>query len=91
MVTANSRVPRDVAGDLNAEVAGARTGAAALRRVVARHGTETFDAAVEEMFDRGEAAVRKFISEVPDGTYIGQRRDGRRRSQPRAGSRSSWW
>ena len=71
MVTANSRVPRDVAGDLNAEVAGARTGAAALRRVVARHGTETFDAAVEEMYDRGEAAVRKFISEIPDGTYVG--------------------
>ena len=68
MVTANSRVPRDVAGDLNAEVAGARTGAAALRRVVGRHGIETFDAAVEEMYDRGEAAVRKFISRIPDGT-----------------------
>ena len=45
---------------------------AALRRVVARHGTETFDAAVEEMYDRGEAAVRKFISGVPDGTYVGR-------------------
>jgi N-methylhydantoinase B len=68
-VTANSRVPRAVAGDLNAEVAGARTGAAALRRLVDRHGQAIFSAAVEEMFDRGEAAVRSFISTVPDGRY----------------------
>ena len=72
MVTANSRVPSAVAGDLNAEVAGARTGAAALRRVVARHGIETFAAAVDEMYDRGEAAVRKFIAEIPDGAYVGR-------------------
>ncbi len=69
MVTANSRVPNAVGGDLNAEVAGARTGAAALRRVVERHGKATFHAAVEEMFDRGEAAVRSFIATVPDGRY----------------------
>ena len=72
MVTANSRVPSAVAGDLNAEVSGARTGARALLRVVERHGLSTFEAAVEEMFDRGEAAVRKFITEVPDGRYTGR-------------------
>ncbi|MFN8161752.1 MAG: hydantoinase B/oxoprolinase family protein [Solirubrobacterales bacterium] len=71
MVTANSRVPGAVAGDLNAEVAGAHTGAMSLRRIVERHGVETFDAAVEEMYDRGEAAVRRFIAGVPDGTYVG--------------------
>ncbi len=71
MVTANSRVPGAVAGDLNAEVAGALAGAAALRRVVERHGSETFAAAVDEMYDRGEAAVRKFIDEIPDGEYTG--------------------
>jgi len=71
MVTANSRVPKAVAGDLHAEVAGAHTGAAALRRVVERHGIATFDAAVEEMFDRGETAVRQFISSIPDGHYVG--------------------
>ena len=72
MVTANSRVPSAVAGDLNAEVAGARTGAAALRAWSTATAYETFEAAVEEMFDRGEAAVRKFISEIPDGHYIGR-------------------
>ena len=39
--------------------------------MVARHGTETFDAAVEEMYD-GEAAVRKFISESRTATYVGR-------------------
>ena len=71
MVTANSRVPGAVAGDLNAEVSGARTGAAALRRVVARHGLPTFDTAVAEMYDRGESAVRSFIEGIPDGRYPG--------------------
>ncbi len=72
MVTANSRVPKAVAGDLNAEVAGARTGARALLRVVRRHGIPTFENAVEEMFDRGETAVRSFLADVPDGSYLGQ-------------------
>ena len=36
----------------------ALAGAAALRRVVKRHGSDTFAAAVDEMYDRGEAAVR---------------------------------
>src|SRR5438105_11339847 len=34
MATANSRVPKMVAGDINAEIVGVRTGAAALLRVV---------------------------------------------------------
>lgn len=71
MITANSRVPKAVAGDLHAEVAGVHTGAAALRRIVTHHGASTFHAAVEEMFDRGEAAVRQFISSIPDGHYVG--------------------
>ena len=71
MVAANSRVPSAVVGDLHAEVAGCHTGAVALRRVVERHGLDTFSAAVDEMFDRGEAAVRTFISSIPDGEYVG--------------------
>ena len=72
MVTANSRVPKAVAGDLHAEVSGVHTGAAALRRIINRHGLATFDAAVNEMFDRGEASVRRFVSDIPDGRYLGR-------------------
>ena len=42
MAVANSRVPKMVAGDINAEVVGVRTGAAALVRVVERYGLERF-------------------------------------------------
>src|SRR5262249_46891469 len=38
MAIANSRVPKMVAGDINAEVVGVRTGAAAFLRLVERHG-----------------------------------------------------
>src|ERR671939_210083 len=48
-VVANSRVPKMVAGDINAEVAGVRTGAAGLLRVVERYGLETFRECVERM------------------------------------------
>jgi N-methylhydantoinase B len=71
-VVANSRVPKMVAGDINAEVAGVRTGAAGLLRVVERYGLETFGECVERMFDHGEAVVRSYFSQIPDGRYVGQ-------------------
>jgi N-methylhydantoinase B len=70
-VVANSRVPKMVAGDINAEVAGVRTGAAALLRVVERFGFETFRRCVERMFDHGEAVVRSYFERIPDGRYVG--------------------
>jgi N-methylhydantoinase B len=72
MATANSRVPKMVAGDINAEVVGVRTGAAALTRVVERYGLETFWESVERMFDHGEAVVRSYFESIPDGRYTGQ-------------------
>jgi N-methylhydantoinase B len=70
-VVANSRVPKMVAGDINAEVAGVRTGAAGLLRVVERYGLETFRECVERMFDHGEAVVRNYFAQIPDGRYVG--------------------
>jgi N-methylhydantoinase B len=74
MATANSRVPKMVAGDINAEVVGVRTGAAALSRVVERYGQETFWESVERMFDHGEAVVRSYFESIPDGRYVAQGR-----------------
>jgi N-methylhydantoinase B len=71
MATANSRVPKMVAGDLNAEVVGVRTGANALLALVDRHGIETFEECVERMFDHGEAVVRSYFERIPDGKYLG--------------------
>jgi len=72
MALANSRVPKMVAGDINAEVVGVRTAAAALLRLVDRYGLETFRTSVERMFDHGEAVVRAYFEQLPDGRYVGQ-------------------
>ena len=72
MATANSRVPKLVAGDINALVVAARTGAAALTRVVERTGSETFHACVQRMYEHGEAVVRDWFSGLRDGRYVGR-------------------
>jgi N-methylhydantoinase B len=72
MAVANSRVPNMVAGDINAEVVGVRTGAAGLLQIVERYGVERFSESVERMFDHGEATVRSYFEHIPDGTYVGR-------------------
>lgn len=72
MATANSRVPKMVAGDINALVVGVRTGGAALTRVVERYGPDAFRESVARMYDHGEAVVRDWFSRLPDGRYVGR-------------------
>jgi N-methylhydantoinase B len=72
MILANTRLPHYVAGDVNAEVVGLRTGGAALARLVERHGVARFEECVERMFDHGEAVVRSYIERIPDGRYVSQ-------------------
>jgi N-methylhydantoinase B len=68
---ANSRVPAAVAGDINAELVGVRTGLKALGALVERFGRARYEAAVERMFDHGEATIRARLRELPDGEYVG--------------------
>jgi N-methylhydantoinase B len=72
MAIANTRVPKMVAGDINAQVVGVRTGAAALLRVIERYGLQAFGESVERMFDHGEALVRSYFEKIPDGRYVGR-------------------
>lgn len=72
MVVANSRVPKFVAGDLNAQVVGCRVGATSFQEVVRRFGREAFSHAVEAMFDHGERVVRSYFEAIPDGRYVGR-------------------
>jgi N-methylhydantoinase B len=71
ILLANSRAPRTISGDINAWVGAVRTGAAALERIVEKHGLQVFRDAVGRMFDHSEARVRRFIEAIPDGSYIG--------------------
>jgi N-methylhydantoinase B len=72
MATANSRVPKMVAGDINATVVGVRTGASGLLRVVERRGLDAFRTSVAHMYDHGEAIVRDWFSRLPHGRYVGR-------------------
>ncbi|GLW26686.1 hydantoinase B/oxoprolinase family protein [Microbispora triticiradicis] len=69
MILANSRMPEMVIGDINAMVAGARTGAEALGALVRRHGLGTFRRCVARMYAHGEALVRGWFERLPDGVY----------------------
>ena len=71
MILANSRAPNAVKGDILAEVACCRAGAAELVRVIERFGLQTFRDCSERMYEHGEAVVRDFISRIPDGRYTG--------------------
>lgn len=70
ILLANSRLPVMLQGDLTAEIVAVETGIAGLVRVVERYGVETFRASLERMFDHGEATVRSFLEQIPDGRYV---------------------
>jgi N-methylhydantoinase B len=72
IILANSRVPKMIAGDLNAEIVGVRTGTRAFIDVVERFGLEAFSRSIEQMFDHGERVVRSYFEKIPDGRYVGQ-------------------
>jgi N-methylhydantoinase B len=71
MVLANSRVPNMIEGDINAALVGLRAGEAATLDVVERYGRAVFRDSVELMFDHGEAVMRAYLDELPDGRYTG--------------------
>jgi len=65
----NSRAPADVRGDLRAQRGASKVGVEQYRKLVERHGYETFKSYVHEIFDRSEAGLRQSIRELPDGSY----------------------
>ncbi|MDC3078767.1 hydantoinase B/oxoprolinase family protein [Pelagibacteraceae bacterium] len=71
LIKANSRVPKAIEGDLNAQLNGIIAGANALKRIVNKFGYELFYASVLEIYQHGEKLVRKSLEKIPDGTYSG--------------------
>ena len=71
LIIANTRVPKAIIGDLNAQLNGVKAGALALKRIVKKFGIKTFDSCVCKIYEHGEKLVRKTISKIPDGKYSG--------------------
>jgi N-methylhydantoinase B len=69
IIGANSRVPRNVLGDLRSQRASLRVGEQRVGELYDRFGRETVDACVEAMLDETEARVRERIAAMPDGAH----------------------
>lgn len=65
----NSRSAGEVRGDLRAQRSASRVGVEQYRALVEKHGFESFQTYVAEIFERSESALRTSIRELPDGSY----------------------
>jgi N-methylhydantoinase B len=59
-------------GDLEAQASANRTAVERLRELVARHGRETVERAVEEICAQSERRMRAVIASWPDGDWVGE-------------------
>ena len=69
LIQANVRLPEQVVGDLMAQVASGATAARRLLELVDETGLSDIDGISRIVCDRAEAAMRRAIAEIPDGTY----------------------
>lgn len=72
MVCANTRIPRDVRGDLMAMIGSARLGATRIAELLATHGRGPLLATVDAILDLAEKHARSILAEWPDGTWSGE-------------------
>jgi N-methylhydantoinase B len=69
IIADNSRIPHLVVGDMNAQVAAAKLGAARYAALIGEFGLGTVRAAAEHQMDHSERMLRNEISKLPDGRY----------------------
>ena len=69
LLAANVRIPRQVVGDLRAQVAGVRRGEHGLLEVLERYGAKAFYEYGQALHAQAEAAMRRSIAAIPDGIY----------------------
>ncbi|MGH2551051.1 MAG: hydantoinase B/oxoprolinase family protein, partial [Thermomicrobiales bacterium] len=72
MLHANSRVPDQIIGDINAQLAAAETADNRLTEMLEEYGFDDLDSLSDEIITRTEAAMRAAIAKLPDGEYFGE-------------------
>jgi N-methylhydantoinase B len=65
----NVRLPETLLGDLDAQVAAARTGVRGFETALAEFGEPTIFAAIRTLAQQAESLTRRRIAEIPDGVY----------------------
>ena len=69
MIRDNVRAPDIVVGDMGAQVAAAKAGAARFLELIDRYGLQTVRDASEDLMDYSDRMLRREIERLPDGTY----------------------
>ncbi len=69
MIAANVRIPRQVIGDLRAQMAGVTRGEQGLLELLQRHGANDFYDYCLALHENAEVAMRRVIASIPDGCY----------------------
>ena len=68
-ISANTRVPDQVLGDIEAQVASVELGVKRFIELLDLYGKDVVFAATEQLMDYSEAMLRKQIALIPDGEY----------------------
>lgn len=69
IVALNVRLPREVMGDLQAQVAACAAAERGIRDLIQRYGETVVKQYYEYLHDYAERVIRSVISDIPDGTY----------------------
>jgi N-methylhydantoinase B len=71
IISANSRTPEKVMGDIRSMVGGTNVGARRLAELIDKYGLEQLQALVRDLLDYTERLTRSEIAKIPPGTYQG--------------------
>lgn len=69
IIKQNVRIPDEVMGDLEAQVACGKVGIGRIQTLCDEYGKDVFLDTVEGLLDHSEALTRQALEEIPDGTY----------------------
>ncbi len=71
IISANSRTPEKVMGDIRSMVGGTIVGAKRLLELIDKYGLEQLESLIGELIDYTELLTRNEIAKIPAGTYHG--------------------
>lgn len=72
IIAANSRLPEVSIGDMEAQIAGMRSAARRIQEIIHKYGLETYDAAVQHVFNNGRAIAKERLKTLPKGHFSSQ-------------------
>ncbi len=72
IIEANVRAPREVLGDIHAQVVGNEVGGRRLLEFMDEFRLDDLDEVSREIISRSEMAMRRAIASLPEGTYEGE-------------------